>query len=98
MDRWTPGKAAEQQSWWQQQAGADVSADPASPTDLGGDVDVVVVGAGITGLTTALLLDEADALGTEHFATHHLPLEDAPEAYATFQKKEDGMVKTVFTP
>ncbi|NYG53859.1 alcohol dehydrogenase catalytic domain-containing protein [Nocardioides perillae] len=45
-----------------------------------------------------LLLDEADALGTETFATHHLPLEAAPDAYATFQKKEDGMVKTVFTP
>jgi threonine dehydrogenase-like Zn-dependent dehydrogenase len=45
-----------------------------------------------------LLLDEADALDVDNFATHHLPLEDAPEAYASFQKKEQGMVKVVFTP
>jgi threonine dehydrogenase-like Zn-dependent dehydrogenase len=32
------------------------------------------------------------------FATHRLPLVDAPAAYAAFQKKEDGMVKTVFQP
>jgi S-(hydroxymethyl)glutathione dehydrogenase/alcohol dehydrogenase len=41
------------------------------------------------------LLTDADPLGVEGFATHHLPLESAPEAYATFQAKEDGMVKTV---
>ena len=40
----------------------------------------------------------SDALGTEQFATHKLPLEQAPEAYATFQKKEDGMVKVVLKP
>lgn len=45
-----------------------------------------------------LLLDDADPLGTESFATHRLPLSQAPEAYASFRAKEDGMVKVVFTP
>ncbi len=44
------------------------------------------------------LLTDSDPLGVESFATHHLPLEQAPEAYETFQKKEDGMIKVVFTP
>ena len=44
------------------------------------------------------LLTDDDPLGVDGFATHHLPLEDAPEAYATFQAKEDGMVKVVLTP
>ena len=39
-----------------------------------------------------------DVLGVEQFATHRLPLQDAPEAYATFRDKKDGMVKTLFTP
>ena len=46
----------------------------------------------------ALLQQDDDVLGVESFATHHLPLEDAPEAYRTFRDKEDGMVKVVFTP
>ena len=45
-----------------------------------------------------LLSEDEDKLGVETFATHHLPLEAAPEAYATFQAKDDGMVKTVFQP
>ncbi|KRB78432.1 molecular chaperone GroES [Nocardioides sp. Root190] len=45
-----------------------------------------------------LLLDDADPLGTESFATHRLPLEEAPEAYAKFRDKQDGMIKVVFTP
>jgi threonine dehydrogenase-like Zn-dependent dehydrogenase len=45
-----------------------------------------------------LLQQDDDALGVESFATHHLPLEDAPEAYRKFRDKEDGMVKVVFTP
>lgn len=45
-----------------------------------------------------LLLQDEDVLGVESFATHHLPLEDAPEAYRKFRDKEDGMVKVVFTP
>jgi threonine dehydrogenase-like Zn-dependent dehydrogenase len=44
------------------------------------------------------LLTDDDPLGVDSFATHHLPLADAPAAYETFQKKEDGMVKTVFKP
>ncbi|MFF4173315.1 zinc-dependent alcohol dehydrogenase [Streptomyces sp. NPDC001744] len=44
------------------------------------------------------LLDDADPLGVDGFATHTLPLEDAPQAYKTFQAKEDGMVKAVLTP
>jgi threonine dehydrogenase-like Zn-dependent dehydrogenase len=44
------------------------------------------------------LLTDADPLGTEDFATHHLPLAEAPDAYATFQKKQDGMVKVLLQP
>ena len=32
------------------------------------------------------------------FATHRLPLAEAPTAYEKFQKKQDGMFKVVFTP
>ena len=46
----------------------------------------------------ALLRQDEDVLGVETFATHHLPLADAPEAYRKFRDKEDGMVKVVFTP
>ncbi len=45
-----------------------------------------------------LLQQDEDVLGVDSFATHHLPLEDAPEAYRKFRDKEDGMVKVVFTP
>ncbi len=45
-----------------------------------------------------LLVDDDDPLGTESFATHRLPLEQAPEAYSKFKKKQDGMIKVVFTP
>jgi len=44
------------------------------------------------------LLDDEDVLGVESFATHRVPLTEAPHAYATFQKKEDGAVKFVMTP
>src|SRR5215213_7531757 len=44
------------------------------------------------------LLTDADPLGVDGFATHHLPLSAAPEAYATFQKKQDGMVKVLLQP
>jgi threonine dehydrogenase-like Zn-dependent dehydrogenase len=44
------------------------------------------------------LLAEDDVLGVDDFATHHLPLEDAPGAYASFQAKDDGMFKVVFQP
>jgi threonine dehydrogenase-like Zn-dependent dehydrogenase len=44
------------------------------------------------------LLGEDDPLGVDSFATHRLPLEAAPDAYAMFQEKRDGAVKVVFQP
>ena len=44
------------------------------------------------------LLTDEDPLGVDEFATHHLPLADAPRAYESFQKKQDGMIKVVFNP
>ncbi|HWJ83358.1 MAG TPA: zinc-dependent alcohol dehydrogenase [Nocardioides sp.] len=44
-----------------------------------------------------MLVDD-DPFGVDAFATHHLPLEQAPDAYEHFQKKEEGMVKVVFRP
>jgi threonine dehydrogenase-like Zn-dependent dehydrogenase len=44
------------------------------------------------------LLTDEDPLGTQDFATHRLPLRDAPSAYASFQKKENGMVKVLLNP
>jgi S-(hydroxymethyl)glutathione dehydrogenase/alcohol dehydrogenase len=45
-----------------------------------------------------LLVDDADPLGVEQFATHTVPLSEAPSAYDNFQKKADGTVKVVFKP
>jgi threonine dehydrogenase-like Zn-dependent dehydrogenase len=45
-----------------------------------------------------LLSQDEDVLGVESFATHRLPLEDAPSAYANFRAKKEGMVKVLFTP
>jgi threonine dehydrogenase-like Zn-dependent dehydrogenase len=44
------------------------------------------------------VLKDGDPWGVESFATHHLPLDEAPTAYEKFQKKEDGVVKVVFKP
>ena len=44
------------------------------------------------------LLDDRDVRGVDTFATHHLPLDEAPDAYSRFQRKEDGMVKVVLQP
>ena len=44
------------------------------------------------------LLMNGDPLGVDSFATHHVPLTEAPQAYETFQKKEDGAFKVVFKP
>ena len=44
------------------------------------------------------LLSDDDPLGVEDFATHRLPLDKAPDAYETFQRKEDGMVKVLLQP
>jgi threonine dehydrogenase-like Zn-dependent dehydrogenase len=45
-----------------------------------------------------LLSGDDDPLGVDTFATHHLPLTDAPQAYEMFQKKDDGAFKVVFKP
>jgi threonine dehydrogenase-like Zn-dependent dehydrogenase len=45
-----------------------------------------------------LVSDEADPLGVHDLATHHLPLGDAPDAYAMFQHKQDDAIKVVFEP
>jgi threonine dehydrogenase-like Zn-dependent dehydrogenase len=45
-----------------------------------------------------LVTDDGDPLGVEDFATHRLPLAEAPEAYANFQAKQDGVVKVLFKP
>ncbi len=45
-----------------------------------------------------LLTGDDDPLGVDTFATHHVPLDEAPEAYEMFQKKEDGAFKVVFQP
>ena len=45
-----------------------------------------------------LVTDDSDPLGTETFATHRIPIEDAPEAYEIFQKKKDGAIKVVIKP
>jgi threonine dehydrogenase-like Zn-dependent dehydrogenase len=44
------------------------------------------------------LLTDDDPLGVDNFATHRLPLEEAPKAYETFQKKQDGAVKILLRP
>ncbi len=45
-----------------------------------------------------LLSGEQDPLGVDSFATHHLPLEEAPHAYEIFQKKEDNAFKILLKP
>jgi len=44
------------------------------------------------------LLTDEDPLGVDSFATHKVPLAEAPQAYETFQDKKDGAVKMVFQP
>jgi threonine dehydrogenase-like Zn-dependent dehydrogenase len=44
------------------------------------------------------LLTDGDPLGVDSFATHRLPLDEAPSAYEKFQKKEDGYVKVLLQP
>lgn len=46
----------------------------------------------------SLLTRDDDPLGVEGFATHRMPLAEAPEAYASFQEKRDGVVKVLFEP
>jgi threonine dehydrogenase-like Zn-dependent dehydrogenase len=44
------------------------------------------------------LVTDGDPLGVEGFATHKLPIGDAPQAYETFQKKQDGAIKILLQP
>ncbi len=44
------------------------------------------------------LLTDEDPLGVDDFATHRLPLDDAPHAYEIFQKKQDGAIKIGLKP
>jgi threonine dehydrogenase-like Zn-dependent dehydrogenase len=41
---------------------------------------------------------DSDVLGVESFATHRLPLDEAPAAYEMFQLKQDGCIKVVLKP
>ena len=45
-----------------------------------------------------LVLDDADPLGLESFATDHVLLEQAPQAYQDFMNKENGTVKVLLRP
>ncbi|KOX31067.1 molecular chaperone GroES [Saccharothrix sp. NRRL B-16348] len=44
------------------------------------------------------LLTDDDPLGVDAFATHHLPLDQAPHAYEIFQHKQDNAVKVLLRP
>jgi threonine dehydrogenase-like Zn-dependent dehydrogenase len=44
------------------------------------------------------LLLEGDPLGVDDFATHRVPLEEAPQAYMNFREKKDGAVKVLIQP
>ncbi|GII25799.1 zinc-dependent alcohol dehydrogenase [Planosporangium mesophilum] len=45
-----------------------------------------------------LLTSEDDVLGVDTFATHRVPLDEAPTAYRNFQEKKDGTVKVLLRP
>lgn len=45
-----------------------------------------------------LVDDPSDPLGVLDLTTHRLPIDAAPDAYETFQKKEDGCIKVVLAP
>jgi len=44
------------------------------------------------------ILTEGDPLGVDDFATHRVPLEQAPQAYADFRQKQNGTVKVLLQP
>jgi threonine dehydrogenase-like Zn-dependent dehydrogenase len=44
------------------------------------------------------ILTEGDPLGVDEFATHRVPLEQAPQAYSDFRQKKDGAVKVLLQP
>lgn len=43
-------------------------------------------------------LTDEDPLGVDDFATHRVPLSEAPHAYDMFQRKQDGAVKVLMQP
>ncbi len=45
-----------------------------------------------------MVTDGSDPLGVVGFATHHLPLEQAPHGYDIFRTKADGCIKVVLRP
>jgi threonine dehydrogenase-like Zn-dependent dehydrogenase len=45
-----------------------------------------------------LVSGDEDPLGVEGFATHRLPLDEAPRAYEIFQRKQDGAFKILLQP
>ena len=45
-----------------------------------------------------LLSGDDDPLGVDDYATHHLPIDEAPRAYEIFQKKQDGAFKILLQP
>ncbi|MGK5684226.1 zinc-dependent alcohol dehydrogenase [Actinoplanes sp. URMC 104] len=45
-----------------------------------------------------LLTGDDDPLGVDDLVTHRVPLEQAPQAYDMFKKKEDGCIKVVLKP
>ena len=45
-----------------------------------------------------LVTGDDDPLGTESFASHRVPLSEAPAAYERFQGKTDGTFKVIFEP
>ncbi|MCW2999198.1 MAG: glutathione-dependent formaldehyde dehydrogenase [Solirubrobacterales bacterium] len=45
-----------------------------------------------------LVTRDDDPLGVETFATHHVPLDEAPHAYEIFQKKQDNAFKILLKP
>ncbi len=45
-----------------------------------------------------LLTGPEDPLGVDGFATHRIPLAEAPHGYEIFQKKQDGAIKILLQP
>jgi hypothetical protein len=45
-----------------------------------------------------LVSGDDDPLRVESFATHRIPLDEAPGAYERFQKKHDGTFKVLLQP
>ena len=43
-------------------------------------------------------LPDEDRLGVDDFATHHVPLAEAPQAYMNFREKKEGTVKVLLKP